>query len=219
MACALFASAEPDPWAFGWNFFVALGTLGLAWFTARLAARTRDLAQETAADQRAQWRPMLLPIAATPSHEYGARPDDPGIFYNLQEQSLHVRIRNNGRGPALYIRAQLERAGEAGALSPHNWSLGTLAPDEAVELTFVHASFAQRAQLLLDYRDLTGRPHASACTIERDNFAPRVYDVLVFEDHSVTELGNAVYPQDGLRDVRPASSPSRTRVWFKKGTT
>jgi len=215
---SLLASAEPGPWAFGWDFFVALGTLGLAWFTARLAARTRDLAQETAADQRAQWRPVLLPIAATPSQYYGARPDDPGIFYNLQEKSLHVRIRNNGRGPALYVRAHLERAGEEGALSPRNWSRGTLAPGEAVELTFEHASFAQRAQLLLDYRDLAGRPHASVCTIERGTFDPRVYDVLVFEDHSVTKLGDALYPQEGLRDVRPPTSPSRMGIPFKKTT-
>ncbi|MFF0286208.1 hypothetical protein [Streptomyces sp. NPDC005262] len=44
--------AVHDPWGFGWEALVAIGTLVLAMFTWRLAARTRQLAQETGVGRR-----------------------------------------------------------------------------------------------------------------------------------------------------------------------
>ncbi|MFI6276872.1 hypothetical protein [Streptomyces sp. NPDC050988] len=215
MRSTLLAAAESGPWAFGWDFFVALGTIGLAFFTWRLAAKTRDLAAEGEADRRARWRPVLLPITDTPSEYYGGTPERHGVYYNPDMQMLHVRIRNSGPGPALHVRAQLERPDAEGALSRRDWSLGALGPGETQEPTFENAGFAVRAQLLIDYRDMADRAHATAVTIERINMMPRAYDVRVFEDHNVTELGDAVY-QSGLRDVRPPASRPRRSIVFRK---
>ncbi|MFI1358100.1 hypothetical protein ACH4TV_31630 [Streptomyces sp. NPDC020898] len=220
MSGALLAAAETNPWASGWDMLVALGTLGLAVgtvllavFTFALARRTHDLARDSEATVRSQWRPVLLPAGHKPYEEEGftTTPRIKPLAYNPNEQILTVRIHNAGTGPALYVRAHLERPDQPGGISPRNWSRAALAPGEAADLVFENASFAQRAQLLLDYRDLAGHQYGTACTIERVNLEPRMYDVLV-EDHSVTTLGDAVYPQEGLRDARlPASAgPSLT---------
>ena len=204
------AAAEPGPWASGWDMLVALGTLGLAvgtvllaGFTLALARRTRDLAADSADARRAQWRPVLLPMAKTPPEQPVVPPAAPGQYltHNPDSKVLSVRIHNAGTGPALYVRVHLERPDEPGGISPRNWARAALAPGEVADLVFENVSFAVRAQLLLDYRDLTGRQYGTACTIERVNLVPRMYDVLVLEQ-SVTTLGDAVYPQDGLRDVR-----------------
>ncbi|WP_326673478.1 hypothetical protein [Streptomyces canus] len=217
MGTAPLAAAEPDRWAAGWDMLVGIGTLGLAVgtvllasFTLALARRTRDLARDSAAALRAQWRPVLLPATERPpeASEWNAKGGVSMtmpvsyLTYNSAAQVLTVRIHNAGTGPALYVRVHLERPEEPGGISPRNWSNAALAPGEAVDLVFENASFAMRAQLLLDYRDLAGNEHGTACTIERVNLVPRMYDVLVLE-HSVTTLGDAVYPQEGLRDVRP----------------
>lgn len=100
------------------------------------------------------------------------------------------------------MRAQLERAGHDGAVSPWDWSLGALGEGDVNELVFEKAHFEQWAQLLIDYRDLGGRSHSTAITIVRVDDDAYVYDVRVFENRSVTTVDDAVYPQEGLRDVR-----------------
>ena len=194
-------TAAHNPWGLGWEALVAIATFVLAMFTWRLAARTRDLAKESEADERAQWRPVLLPVNEDSSRFRWGVPNE-GLYYSQRLERLAVPIRNSGRGPALHVRVQLERVGTEGAVSPWNWSLGAVGSGEKVELVFDNAAFAERAQLLIDYRDVVGRQHATASTIERRD-AVHVYDVRVFEDHSVTTLADAVYPQEGLRDVRP----------------
>ncbi|MGW0828440.1 hypothetical protein [Streptomyces sp. NPDC002845] len=218
MSGALLAAAETDPWASGWDMLVALGTLGLAVgtvllaaFTFALALRTHALARDSEATLRSQWRPVLVPAAHKPEEGVMTTPQIRPLTYNPNEQILTVRIHNAGTGPALYVRAHLERPDQPGGISPRNWSRAALAPGEAADLVFENASFAQRAQLLLDYRDLAGHQYGTACTIERVNLEPRMYDVLV-EDHSVTTLGDAVYPQEGLRDARLLASAGRSRM-------
>ncbi|MCX5357269.1 hypothetical protein OG864_00520 [Streptomyces sp. NBC_00124] len=216
MTLAPLRAAEPDPWASGWDMLVALGTLGLALgtvllagFTLALARRTRDLARDSETALRSQWRPVLLPATERPpegsewSLTGGVSMRMPVTYltYDSAAQVLAVRIHNAGTGPALYVRVHLERPEEPGGISPRNWSRAALAPGEAVDLLFDNAAFADRAQLLMDYRDLAGDPHGTACTIERVNLEPGMYDVQVL-GHSVTTLGDAVYPQEGLRDVR-----------------
>ncbi|MFF4499438.1 hypothetical protein [Streptomyces sp. NPDC001401] len=209
------AAAETGPWASGWDMLVALGTLGLAAVTVWLAWSTRQLARETAADQRAQWRPVVLP-AGDWQRGQAQRDRSTNYFGTGRHAILRVRVWNSGRGPALHVRVQLERAGQPGADRPVNWSLGALAPGEAASLRFEEVAFPERAQLLIDYRDMTGRSHAKASTIVRDGQDAYVYDVQVFEDHAVSTLGDAVYPQAGLRDVRPLTSPPGTRISLGK---
>jgi len=56
-----------NPWAFGWDAFVAIGTLALAVVTFVLVLLTRKLAKASAAELRAQWRPVILPASDPPS--------------------------------------------------------------------------------------------------------------------------------------------------------
>ncbi|MFF4227989.1 hypothetical protein [Streptomyces sp. NPDC001820] len=205
---ALAAAEHADPWGMGWEALVALGTLILAAFTAvlarftfGLASRTRELANVGAADQRAQWRPVLLPAGDRLAYEHFSVD---GIWYDTTGQVLGISITNAGRGPALHVRVQLELAAAGGGISPNNWSLGALAPGEVQLLRFDNTPLGpQGAQLLLDYRDLADRPHTTACTITWDDAVPRVYDVHTWDNHTATTLGDAIYPQPGLRDVSP----------------
>ncbi|TMR94890.1 hypothetical protein [Nonomuraea basaltis] len=128
------ATATPlenlDAWTWGWDAVVALGTLSLAGFTVRLAARTRELAQQSAADLRAQWRPVLLP--AVPS----TTTPDPPLSYD--GPTIIVRIRNAGRGPAIHVRAQLDAPHAEGAprRNPDQGPLGALAVGDEQTLKF-----------------------------------------------------------------------------------
>ncbi|MFJ6355004.1 hypothetical protein ACIQKB_36805 [Streptomyces sp. NPDC092046] len=173
---------------------LALCTLGLAVFTASLASRTRVLAQESAADLRAQWRPFVLP--AITSDDWVA------LGHNPERGLVVARVRNAGRGPAPHVRAQLELLGIPGGISPEHWSLGALAPGDEQDLRFA-AVLTPAAQLLIDYRDLADRPYATSITITIVDGKPQYYDVRTWEDHTTTTLGDALYPQPGLRNVSP----------------
>jgi hypothetical protein len=180
-------------WALGWEALVAIGTLLLAVATFLLVLRTAALARSSDADIRAQWRPIILPAA------YDA--GDSALFYT--DGVLYVGIKNAGRGPALYIRAQIEPDG----VSPEIWPLGALAAGDKYELEFRIAKPDSAIQVLFDYRDLAGRTYSTSITIEVIGGELRFYDVRLFEDHAVTTLGDAIYPQPGLRDVSPKVRP------------
>ena len=62
--------------------------------------------------------------------------------------------------------------------------------------------------MLLDYRDLAERTYSSALVLTEVAGVWRFYDVHVFDGTTVTALGDAVYPQTGLRDVRPRPKPT-----------
>lgn len=185
-------------WTFGWEALVALGTLGLAGATAFLAWLTRRVAAASAADVRAQWRPVLLP---------GEGP----VVVAASRDGVKVPIRNAGRGPALFVRTTLDPLGA----SPENWSLGAVAPGDEVELTFrnVHVS-GPHYQVLLDYRDISSRMFSTAIVLDLQGTPPRFYDVHVYEDHRVTHHGDSV-PQAGLAVTDPAPPirlPDRLRA-------
>src|SRR5947209_12424609 len=80
--------------SWGWDSFVAIGTLALAigtwlaWSTRTMAAASRD-------DERAQWRPVLVP------DQNGA------VDYDDETGEMSFWVRNVGRGPAFGINAQL----------------------------------------------------------------------------------------------------------------
>src|SRR4051812_7525762 len=194
------AATEASPWSFGWEALVAIGTLGLAVATVVLALVTRALAESSTKEVRAQWRPVILPGLDRPQHRAALDV----LMSSSQKVHLSVRIRNAGRGPALYVRAYLE----PGGISPQTWSLGALAPEDELTLHFVldRQGPESPSQLLFDYRDLAGRAHSTSATLVRTDGFLRFYDVRVWEDHSVTKLGDSVYPQPGLRDVSPGSA-------------
>jgi hypothetical protein len=91
-----------DPWAFGWDALVAIGTLSLAAVTFALVVATRRLATQGDAEIRAQWRPVLL---------VRDRVEVEGVFGNdgvsLHDSRLTVWVENVGRGPAFGVDAQI----------------------------------------------------------------------------------------------------------------
>jgi hypothetical protein len=186
--------------SFGWDSVVAIATLALAAATTWLAWTTRRVARAAIADLHAQWRPMIVPFG-DPS--FGADPE-------TGQWTTVIGIQNSGPGPALYVRATLDPVNQ----SPQDWSLGGIPPRENRELRFTNLPNRDvNYQLLLDYRDLAGRLYSSSIVIdfpaEPDDphfHAGRVYDVNLFEDTAVTQLGDSV-PQPGLQEV----GPRRTR--------
>ncbi|GAA3800914.1 hypothetical protein GCM10022403_038990 [Streptomyces coacervatus] len=197
----LIETAAHNPWEFGWEAAVAITTGLLAFFTWRLAARTRELAQETADDQRAQWRPLLLPVGEWEERSRGRITYPRGIRYT--GDTLRVRIRNSGRGPALHVRARLDLDGDRGSRLPADWSLGALEAENIKWLRFANAPIGngKQARLLIDYQDMANRHHVTASIIKRRADGLFLHAVEVLEDYSVTALGDAAYPQECLQDV------------------
>src|SRR6266511_786370 len=182
------------PWAFGWDGLVAIGTLSLAGMTGWLAWTTRRVARADLVNLRAQWRPILVPDG-----EPNFAPDT-----ERNEWTGRLAVQNTGRGPALYVRATLDPVNN----SPDHWSLGSVAPGQSQPLTFSHLPRREGVyQLLLDYRDLGGYLYSSAIVIDFVNESGRYYDVKLFEDSPVTQLGDSL-PQSGLRPVGPSTSRS-----------
>lgn len=102
----------------GWDVFVAVGTIGLAVFTAALAHSTRRLAEATTADGQAQWRPVVI---VTP---------DTSVGFVDTVGELRFGIRNVGRGPAFGVHAQVRfGSNAAGASVPQRGAL-ILTPNE-----------------------------------------------------------------------------------------
>jgi hypothetical protein len=176
----------------GW---VAVGTLLLAAATFVLAWHTRRLALSSAADLRAQWRPIVLPYSPG---QQAAR----DVFeHDELDGTLKVGVRNAGRGPALYLRTELDP--EIGANAVHG-PIAALADGDEQLFTFngVNKDIKNEpfVQVLVDYRDLAGRTYSTSITLDLWNRT--FYDVQLFEGAS-THHGDAVYPQPGLRDASP----------------
>ncbi|MGY4983750.1 hypothetical protein ACWCYL_42655 [Streptomyces sp. 900105755] len=198
---------------------MAIATLVLAGFTWRLAARTRQLAEETADDQRAQWRPVILPCIDRPTLATtglgvvmqvlkGWVATGKPIHYNKDLGFLGIACRNAGRGPALHVRAQLEVTGAPERINPTYFSMAAVAPGDEAQLLFDLAELGSPIQLLLDYRDLGGRHHAAAITIETTGEAPYFHDVRIWESHSVTSKADPPYPPPGLSNAAPPPRPT-----------
>jgi hypothetical protein len=100
---------KPDPWAFGWDALVALGTLSLSFVTLALVIATRGLARQANAEVRAQWRPVLLVRDRIPVE---IRLHGRGIVQGGGK--LTVWVENVGRGPAFDVQARLPDFGLPG---------------------------------------------------------------------------------------------------------
>ncbi|MEU5486130.1 hypothetical protein [Streptomyces mirabilis] len=70
-------------------------------------------------------------------------------------------------------------------------------------------------QLLLDYRDLADRSYSTSITLVRREDRVYAYDVRWWEDHTVTTLGDAFYPQPGTTDVSPEGQKGPVRLQDK----
>jgi hypothetical protein len=179
------------PWEFGWEALVAIGTIGLATVTGYLAWTTRGLARETAAEVAAQSRPVLIP---------GER-----LNYRLTSGVIEVPVRNVGGGPALFVRTEMDPGGGTADV----WNLGAMAPGDEQILRFTTYDFEPHKQVLIDYRDMSGRQFSSAIVLERLNDGRqggansyRFYDVRIFSGKRITGQGDAL-PQKGLRSLPP----------------
>ncbi|MEU1192336.1 hypothetical protein [Streptomyces sp. NPDC005859] len=217
-------TAAHDPWSLGWDFFVAVGTILLAGVTVWLAWSTRKLSKEAAADQRAQWRPVIVPNIDRPGGRglptelvpvvmsAFRQNNEPALHYEKNVKAgdplLGVSCRNAGRGPALQVRAQLEIGGAPERVSPTSISLGAVAPGDVYFIWFQVARLGPPMQLLFDYRDLGGRRHATAITIDTSRGGLRFHDVRIWENHSVTSEVEAPYPLPGLTNAAPQPKPT-----------
>lgn len=86
------------------DFFVALGTIVLAIGTVALAFFTYRLASATRKEERAQWRPVLIPFT--------------DLIERVGDREFRLRLQNVGRGPALGVNGQLRINGPSGAVIP-----------------------------------------------------------------------------------------------------
>lgn len=181
-----------SPWEFGWDALVAVGTLALAAVTGSLALMTWRLARAAGAEARSQTRPVLIPGVG--GAIAGAVSTNP-LEHDVTRQQLRINVRNAGRGPALFVRVALEPSSS----SPTDGPLAAMAPGDEVQLVFDGESRQRtRWQVLLDYRDVAGRPYSTTLLIESTP-SLRFYDVRTFEDRTVTPHGDAL-PQEGVTD-------------------
>jgi hypothetical protein len=86
------------------DFFIALGTIILAMGTVALAFFTYRLASATRKEERAQWRPVLIPLT--------------DLIERVGDEEFRLRLQNVGRGPALGVNGQLRIDGPSGAVVP-----------------------------------------------------------------------------------------------------
>jgi hypothetical protein len=122
----------------GWDAFVALGTLALALATFVLAWGTRRMAQATRADVRAQWRPAITPGA------------DPEVTYIERDKVIALSIKNVGRGAAYCVDAGLDIGGFVapasmavpGTMQPRNYAV--FAAGDEIDLYFTHVNDAPK---------------------------------------------------------------------------
>ena len=179
-----------------WDALVGIGTVLLGLATFWLGWHTRNLAVTSAADLQTQSRPIILP-GSNSIRDGTAMIALPLASFDPISGTLSVLVRNAGRGPALYVRTELDPEGEILMGGP----IAALAVGDEQILDFKNVKPESHLQLLLDYRDLAGRTYSTSITLDLPG--SRAYDVRLFEGAS-THHGDAVYPQPGLRDARKA---------------
>ena len=130
------ATLHGEGYEFGWSFWVALGTIllasftaTLAWHTSRLAKETKqlavettDLAKRTSEEVASQFRPVLVPDSDVERTVPVVQ-----VFTN---GLVRFHLRNSGNGPALGNGAQ------AGGVTAQPWDYGALPPGKVALLHF-----------------------------------------------------------------------------------
>jgi hypothetical protein len=153
-------TGTPDPWEWGWDALVALGTIGLAVVTFLLAVGTFITARAAAEDVRADWRPVIVPA------------DDVEVDWVADEQLVVLGIRNIGQGGAcdvdaalalngMYTPASLFAPGETNAIN-----FTVVPPGNTLETYFSGIKAKpHEGELVIDYSDLNGRRYGSRIDI------------------------------------------------------
>src|SRR3954447_3708412 len=198
--------AVSEWWTVGSDLAVAAGTIGLAWFTWRLARQTRTLAVETGEDVRAGARPVLLDAAQ-------GRP--PHIV--LQEGSnfgeVFLDIVNAGHGPALNAFTYVQTATANETRATDLTIIGNLPPGETLAVriggvlgTDVSGSDAPYLSLrmIFGYSNLANRTHYSVVLLSDPGHGlPRTFDTNgqadIRLDRDATEVGEGPAPQQQWR--------------------
>jgi len=150
-------------WAFGWEALVAIGTISLALVTYGLARATRRLAEETATELQAQFRPIVVPLPetirlfkSTLSEMEEELVERNPAWREKYERHVGGKLKNLGPGPALEI------AFTELAYAPLPWTassidLAVLAPGAEHELDFNGLDSDSEAGIRIQYRDLAGQ--------------------------------------------------------------
>lgn len=157
---------ESASFEWGWDTFVAFGTIALALGTFLLALSTRGAARASAEDVRAQWRPVIAP---------GEEVD---VEFDEDFDVMTVSVRNVGRGAAYYVDAAL---GVDGMYTPADPSVpgrrevenfAVFPADADLRLCFaLHDERPSEAEVLIDYADLNGRPYSTHIQLDEINAA------------------------------------------------
>jgi hypothetical protein len=187
----ILAGIEIDPdsvVAYG-TAMLALGTVALAFFTYRLAAAATS-------DQRAQWRPVLIPASETVDESVAGE--------------LRIKVRNVGRGPALGVGGQLRISGPSGATIPGQPDI--CLPGEVLELRFgvnneYPRGFVRRFEVTC--YDIGEWWHTTDLTASiREQDGP-----LTMAQTFVNEMDRQLLPVHGSRRAKATAERKQKRPW------
>jgi len=192
-------TVEAGPWEFGWEALVAIGTIGLAAFTAWLAFTTRRVAKSTRDEVASAWRPVVVVTRA----ELLREPDE-------EEWSLRLVVLNVGSGAALELRVQYEELDDGERVS--GVQIGVLPQGQPDEIALEPRSTDPTTlQVWMDYVDNAGRKYATALNLaarpEVSDQTIVVANIRVYEDmhlirQDVEQKIRETYT--GLRDLPAA---------------
>jgi hypothetical protein len=148
---------ESGAWSWGWDALVALGTIGLAIFTALLAVATFQTATTAARDVRATWRPVIVPG------------EDVEAVWITNTHELRLALRNVGPGAAYGLEVALDTGDGAlrpatrfapGTVRPINFAV--VPPGTTMDTIFDHIETEPTTgELTLGYSDLNGRRYGT----------------------------------------------------------
>lgn len=154
---AVVATASGYVW--GWDTWVAIGTVALAAGTAVLALQTKRLARATAADVAGQHRPVIATRPSRVSSVEGAhKPCD------WTNGSLFVKLHNSGSGPALHVRPKLLPEDS----EPDAWDGGAIPSSAEAMVRFRGVAVPTEGDVYyvaVTYLDLADRPYGTTITI------------------------------------------------------
>lgn len=168
---------------------LALGTVALAFFTYRLASAATS-------DQRAQWRPVLIPASEVVDESITGE--------------LRMMVRNVGRGPALGVGGQLRISGPSGAAIPGQPNI--CLPGDVLELRFgVNDKYPRGLvrRFEITYYDIGEWWHTTDLTASiREQNGP-----LVMAQTFVNEMDRQLLPVHGSRRARATAERRQNRPW------
>lgn len=181
---------------------LAVATLGVAIFTAVLALATRTLARSAAADQRSQWRPVIIPADQTVDER--------------TQGELVIQLRNVGRGPALGLHGELRR-GDAPYAASVPGQENIAAPEDRLWIRFgLPDPPAPRASIIrawLSYYDVAEQWHRTEILISaRAANDPR--PLRIARTH-VEETGRHLTAGQGSRRAAQLEARRQQRPWMR----